>query len=221
MSKNARARIFSRLNSAKWPDNLLRHKPIPSSEILCSQKEKIENLKKNLEAVQTEVHIATAETWTDLLKGVLRKRKLATLLYAPETAVGEAVNQAWNEDSEGLPQLTIYRDKVENFKESLFEIDAAITSTRGGIAETGALILWPDQKEPRLMSLIPPVHIAVLKAENVSQTFTQVIEEENWSDQMPTNAILISGPSKTADIELVVAFGVHGPKELIVFIIET
>ena len=46
------------------------------------------------------------------------------------------------------------------------------------------------------------------------------MKTENWSAQMPTNAILISGPSKTADIEMTLAFGVHGPRELIVLIIE-
>lgn len=68
----------------------------------------------------------------------------------------------------------------------------------------------PDEQEPRLMSLVPPVHIAVLKAEKIHDTLAEA---------MPTNLLLISGPSKTADIELTLAFGVHGPKELIVFIL--
>jgi L-lactate dehydrogenase complex protein LldG len=41
-----------------------------------------------------------------------------------------------------------------------------------------------------------------------------------WSEDMPTNLVLVSGPSKTADIELILAFGVHGPKELIVLMVE-
>ena len=40
-----------------------------------------------------------------------------------------------------------------------------------------------------------------------------------WSDKMPTNALLISGPSKSADIEQTLAYGVHGPKELVVLLI--
>ena len=46
------------------------------------------------------------------------------------------------------------------------------------------------------------------------------MQKENWAGNMPTNAFLISGPSKTADIELTLAFGVHGPKELIVLIVD-
>ena len=41
-----------------------------------------------------------------------------------------------------------------------------ITSSRGGIADTGAVVLWPTPEEPRLMSLVPPVHVAVLHADS-------------------------------------------------------
>lgn len=70
------------------------------------------------------------------------------------------------------------------------------------------------------MSLVPPVHIALLQADQIYDTLEQMMEAEQWSRQMPTNALLISGPSKTADIQQVLAYGVHGPKALIVLILE-
>ena len=50
-------------------------------------------------------------------------------------------------------------------------------------------------------------------------TFFQAMIEQRWSDGMPTNALLVSGPSKTADIQVTLAYGAHGPKELIVLLL--
>lgn len=220
MSNSVRDKILGRLKSAvrySVPDAPEVEHPHTDS---LGKHEKMEKLKGFMEAVRTEVHITKAEDWVDQLKHILEKRDLKTLLYAPETATGEKLKQGWPDEAPQLPQLVTYESDIEDFKEKLFHIDAAITSTKGGIAETGAIILWPDQKEPRLMSLVPPIHIAVLEAEKIHNTFSEAIQTENWPDKMPTNAVLISGPSKTADIELTLAFGVHGPKELIVLIVE-
>ena len=81
------------------------------------------------------------------------------------------------------------------------------------------MILWPTPDEPRLMSLAPAVHIAVLEASKIHDSLASAMRTERWAERMPTNALLISGPSKTADIELVLTFGVHGPKELIVLVL--
>jgi len=51
------------------------------------------------------------------------------------------------------------------------------------------------------MSLIPPIHLAVLHADTIFNTFWEAVNTEQWNSGMPTNALLISGPSKTADIE--------------------
>ncbi|MCG5241214.1 LutC/YkgG family protein [Azospirillum doebereinerae] len=116
--------------------------------------------------------------------------------------------------------LIPYDRPVETFKEQLFEgIDAGLTSTLGAIAETGSLILWPSAQEPRLLSLVPHIHVALLRADALYDTFWQAMRDNRWAEGMPTNALLVSGPSKTADIEQTLAYGVHGPKRLIVVVI--
>ena len=90
----------------------------------------------------------------------------------------------------------------------------------GVVAESGSLVLWPDAEEPRLMSLVPPVHVALLDADRLYENFAALIVAEHWGDGMPTNALLISGPSKTADIEQTLAYGIHGPKELVTLLLE-
>ena len=119
-----------------------------------------------------------------------------------------------------VPTLIPYDRPIEDLKPQLFgSIEAGLTTTRGAIAETGSLILWPTAEEPRTLSLVPHIHIALLRADALYDTFLQAMRAQDWAQAMPTNALLVSGPSKTADIEQTLAYGVHGPKRLIVLVV--
>ena len=179
--------------------------------------ERLERVKRMMEAVHTEFVDATEQDWPAVVQAVLREAGARTLLYAPATQAGARLESAWGP---GGPELVRYDRPVDEFKEEMFTgIDAGITQTLGAIADTGSLVLWPGADEPRLLSLVPHIHIALLKADALYDTFWQVMTENRWAEGMPTNALLISGPSKTADIEQTLAYGVHGPKRLIVVVI--
>lgn len=221
MSKPARERIFARLQAVGTQP--LESGPgvadLPVKKL--NPAEKVEKLTSLMEAMRTEVHAVSEPEWLDRLLEILKQRNVSRLLFGPQSPIGGTLLERWKQnDNDDLPELVPYDSDIEQLKDEVFTIDAGITSTYGGIAETGALILWSSESEPRLLSLVPPIHIAVLKADKIYDTFLEVIQKNKWADQMPTNAFLISGPSKTADIELTLAFGVHGPKELIVLIIE-
>lgn len=214
---NARDNILTRLRATVPQHPVSTAETAAPLTIELNRADKIARLKQRMEAMHAEVIITDANNWVGALKETVRKRALNGLLYAPTTTLGTALEVAW--DSE-LPPLVGYMQDVEQSKDCLFAIDASITSTHGALADVGALILWPDSDEPRLMSLAPAVHIAVLDAARIHDSLAQAIAREHWRERMPTNALLISGPSKTADIELVLTFGVHGPKELVVLILD-
>jgi L-lactate dehydrogenase complex protein LldG len=214
---SARERVFANLHAALQQGGFNVPETGTPLPLELSRQERIDRLKTLMENMHTEVYVVKADDWLNALKELLRQRSLNGLVYGPGTPLAEALEPSWEND---LPPLIPYNEEIERFKDRLFTIDAGITTTRGGIAETGALILWPDAREPRLLSLVPAVHIALLQADTIYDTFTEAMNSERWQEGMPTNVLLISGPSKTADIELVLTFGVHGPKELIVFIVD-
>jgi L-lactate dehydrogenase complex protein LldG len=218
MSDTARENILRKLAAAHRPAQIPETGALPIAA-LC-QAEKIEQLKHFMEAVRGEVHVVKKDGWIARLQDLLRPRALKTLLYGPATPLGKALAAGWPPEDPGLPRLVPYAAPVEDFKSELFQLDAGITGTLGAIAENGALILWPTPEEPRLISLVPPIHIALVDARNIYCNFADALTAGTWKANMPTNALLISGPSKTADIELTLAFGVHGPREVLVLVLE-
>ena len=221
-SKAARNAILDRLRRAQgvapptapdcsyWqPVVPLPAEPLP--EIFCRQ----------IGAAHAEVHRVTHTNWLETLGDCLTARQISHLLLGCGT--GHAAEAAATLPARGI-DCPRYDSAIEGWKDRLFHhIEASLTLARAAIAETGTLILWPDANEPRLMSLVPPLHIVLLDADRIHPTFAAMLKAEQWGEPaapLPTNALLISGPSKTADIQQTLAYGAHGPRELIVLLRE-
>ncbi len=94
--------------------------------------------------------------------------------------------------------------------------EVGLTSADAALAETGSLVISSGSGKSRQVSLLPPIHIALLPESKLhSDIFTWTAQRKK---EVPTNIVLISGPSKTADIELTLVKGVHGPKRFIVIL---
>ncbi len=179
-----------------------------------SKEEMISKLSQNLQSAKAETYLLSDAELIDWLNAELPKRGINNLLMG--ASIAKQISKDINDEIEVLK----YDDPYESWSEKLFnETDASITTTIGAIAESGSIVLHPTPEEPRLMSLVPDIHIALVYEDTIYETFNQIITNQYWAKNMPTNALLISGPSKTADIEQVLAYGVHGPKELIVLIL--
>jgi L-lactate dehydrogenase complex protein LldF len=98
------------------------------------------------------------------------------------------------------------------------EIKAGISGAEAAIAETGTLVLTLEKGKPHFVSLIPEIHFAVLKASDIAQNLPQVFTSTKVKDASMT--ALISGPSRTADIEMTLTIGVHGPRQVHVFCLQ-
>ncbi len=215
---NSRDNILQRLSSGRpeVPETVFESKPETPNWNLG---QRIDNFCNRMASVRAEVHQVAESDWPRKLLKLTKARQLGNLLYAPKGPLATEIESAWASGSTDT-QLISREQPVEEWKEELFyQVDAVVTSVRSGIADVGSLILWPTNEEPRSFSLVPPVHFAILRAANLHNSFAQAVAKEQWNKGMPTNALLISGPSKSADIEQTLAYGVHGPVELIVLLV--
>ncbi|MCC5884114.1 MAG: lactate utilization protein C [Halomonas sp.] len=178
--------------------------------------ERLERFERLITSVHGEVIHVSRNTWTVDLVELLHAKGIRRLALGREHPVAAEARAALTDGDVTLVDAD--RDIEIWQHEQFHSTDAGLTSTRGGIAETGSLWLWPTPDEPRLLSLVPPIHIAVLDADTLEDTFFDIVESHGWATGMPTNALLISGPSKTADIEQTLAYGVHGPRELVILV---
>lgn len=96
-------------------------------------------------------------------------------------------------------------------------VDAGITSADYGVAITGSLAILGSPEKSRSVSLLPPVHIAILKKDNIIPHMGDILTKLN-NTEMPSSLSFITGPSRTSDIEMDLALGVHGPGKVYIFI---
>jgi L-lactate dehydrogenase complex protein LldG len=93
-----------------------------------------------------------------------------------------------------------------------------LTGAEYGLADTGTLVVM-SAVEARLASLLPPVHIAVLEGARILSGLDELLTLLPQPAGLTASMVLITGPSRTADIEQILVRGVHGPGELHVVII--
>lgn len=121
-----------------------------------------------------------------------------------------------------ISQIGVYVDEIATSPSAaeLFDYDVGVSTAQAAIAETGTLMLESESERHRLVSLVPPVHIAIVNAADICLTLGEALAAVGRGAELSPTITFITGPSRTADIELTLAIGVHGPQELYVIVNE-
>jgi len=171
--------------------------------------------KQNLEAVGGHCLIANgdAEIANALTQIISALQK--TKLRAQRIAVSDAPELV---RLMHMTDLEIEELGIAPGASDIFRFDAGISTTQAAIAETGTLVLDSVRERHRLVSLVPPVHIAILNASTIYMTLSETLSMLQSAEELSPAVTFITGPSRTADIELTLTIGVHGPQELYVIV---
>ena len=182
-----------------------------------SETERLKHWAAAMRAVKTEIYWVRADDWASTLLEVAQQKSLRNILLPLQTEHGQTAAAAV--EAAGI-EVKAFDRPIEDWKDEFFaDIDAGFTDCRCGIAHTGTLMLWPTVEQPRSQSLVPPVHICLFDTTTLYDDFYSAMQGESMAEGMPTNVVLVSGPSKTADIQLTLAFGAHGPRDMVVLAI--
>lgn len=116
------------------------------------------------------------------------------------------------------------QEEREKIRSLLLKSYIGITSADFCVAESATLVLRTRPDQPRAVSLVPSIHVAVIKMDQLMKNLTELYFRLKWDPKEKeiglTNCMtFISGPSKTGDIELQMVHGAHGPRQLITYVI--
>ena len=188
MNNSARESILSSIRTHLAASPPVDAHPVnPVNPVILSQEDPVTRFKKSVESVSGHC-IITTDT-ADVLSRIITDLKARRIA-----------------NSDNPPNA-----------HDIFGYEVGISTAQAGIAETGTLVLDSACERHRLVSLVPPVHIAIINASAIVETLGDALTLLQKKEISPA-ITFITGPSRTADIELTLAIGVHGPQELYVIV---
>ena len=175
-----------------------------------SQEELLEVFLKECDRLGTKYKMANAENLKDVLLEVIADYGGGKVLY-PQT--------------EEMERYGIYEAFEKAAQENAQDANIGVTFPIAGIAETATILQQCSRGSGRSIGLLPLTHIAVVRKDTIYPRMTQtmaLLRQKFKEDRkaFPSNLVHISGPSNTADIELVRVVGVHGPINVTYIVLE-
>jgi len=176
----------------------------------------IDVFEEALRAVQGAPHrCATVEEVADLIAQQCRaqgQREALAWIDLPLPGLTQALQ------AQGvtlIPSRLTDPDRQANYA-GMEHIMVGVTGAAAGLARTGSIVLHADRAHGRLASLLPDIHIALLPIDRIYPDIAAWIATDAAAERIAasSNTVIITGPSRTADIAQTLTLGAHGPREL-------
>lgn len=219
---NPKEEILTNLKNAVKADVPARINLPPPYEMALDKEQLIQKFIQKLVQQAGVVYSIKGQTAAlEELGRILDKEKVKKAIVSDDEVINELDIKTWG-NSKGY-KITSQHDYINrnSFKEAVFNsVDAGVTSADFAVSESGTLVISHNEFNPRLISLAPILHIVLLPADRIVRVYEDVIDIVYTKEAKPSQLTFITGPSMTADIQGVPFKGMHGPRHLIVIIVE-
>lgn len=217
-----RRRFLEKVRSARSVAELPRHitEPPPVAPPTLPTVSPVEHFVEQLEAVDGTAHLVTAMEVPALVRDLVDRYGGGTVMAWDEAHLGvPGVVAALHGPGISLVDATMPRTDHPPRNREFDDVRIGITGATAGLAESGSIVVVSGPGRPRMASLIPLVHIAILPAGKIHRSLTDFLVAEPEVIEGGANVVAITGPSRTADIEQNLNLGVHGPGHVHVIIV--
>ncbi len=208
ISAKSKESILARLENAYKNEDFSYKKSVdPIEHIATSKLSALEEMKQKMSDNKYIVEEATSQNLEEKINEIVASYGYESLLYPADLGL--------KLDKINAKEKLCFDKEIENLRSEVFHYDFSIINARAGVSSHGVALVLSSNKQPRMLSLAPKLCIMLLKKENVLRSLSQalnLVKKEN--EVLPSNILFIAGPSRTADIELITVFGVHGPQKV-------
>lgn len=217
---SVRNTILTRLSNTHKTsvDDLPGLPPLP--HLSMNREELIETFVRNLQEQSAEVHrVNSLEELRNTLATVIKENNLTRICVSEDNFMKSLALESLPLDSTiTFLRPSDFKDK-NLYKNTVFHVDAGLTSIDFAVAESGTLIIRHCKENARLISLAPLIHMAVVRQTTLVPVYETAIKRL-LEAHLPSQLTFITGPSMTADIMATPFRGMHGPRRLVVFLLD-
>lgn len=176
---------------------------------------------EQLLAVDGEAHRVGSSAVAATVVEIVQNHERGAVMMAhddtlPVSGVGAALSAAGVE----MVDPTMPRRGHARHNPSYATVTAGVTGAVGALAESGSIIVTSGPARPRMASLVGLLHVALLRSSAIHPSLTHLVVDRPELLAAEANVVVITGPSRTGDIEQNLNLGVHGPRHLHVVVIE-
>lgn len=207
ISAKSKEAILSNLKKAYVDKEFIRSPSMDPVEHIVTSGQMLEEMKRKMSDNKYIVEESTRDKLEEKINEIVQSYGYESLIY------GESL---------GLDLVKIKTQKkicfdkeIENLRSEVFHSDFSIIHAHCGVSSHGVVLVLSSKEQPRMLSLAPKLCIILLQKEKMVTSLSEalnLVKQENTI--LPNNILFIAGPSRTADIELITVFGVHGPQKV-------